>query len=340
MSTTQSRLTEARRVATELLQKMETTDLPVERHLLQAKRLARLLRDGDAQTWLDLEIRGYPSGLNFSTLGDCLKYAKAAGRITEDDKYYTSSLPRLEAACASDKHRVENAGVKPSTDTAKDFLVARATIEMFNTQLGILNSVKNSYLENIALLSALKASVHSYVTDTLISIEFGDVAESIFDELRHDVDSFIRTHSPKAAEGLLAIAERMAEGSAESHAEALMSCRRLLMTLADSIFPPSDTDWTDGAGKKRKVGAENYKNRLIAFIETNLSSQSTRSLIENELEHLCSRLDSIYEKTCKGVHAAVSAGEARLTIIQAYIFIGEVARIAKASDQQVAGGDK
>jgi hypothetical protein len=112
------------------------------------------------------------------------------------------------------------------------------------------------------------------------------------------------------------------------------------MTLADSIFPPSDTDWTDGAGKKRKVGAENYKNRLIAFIETNLSSQSTRSLIENELEHLCSRLDSIYEKTCKGVHADVSAGEARLTIIQAYIFIGEVARIAKASDQQVAVCDK
>jgi len=85
MTTTQSRLAEARAVATELLQNMETEELPIERYLLQAKRLARLLRDSDAQLWLDLETRGYPDKFDISSLGDCLKYAKAAGRITKDD---------------------------------------------------------------------------------------------------------------------------------------------------------------------------------------------------------------------------------------------------------------
>lgn len=64
-TTTKSRLNEARIVATDLLQKMETSDLPIERNLLQAKRLARLLRDTDAQTWLDLEISGYQNGFVF-----------------------------------------------------------------------------------------------------------------------------------------------------------------------------------------------------------------------------------------------------------------------------------
>jgi hypothetical protein len=79
-----SRLTEARSVANDLLQKMETADLPIERHLLQAKRLARLLRDTDAQTWLDLGISGYKAGFVFTTLGNCLLYAQAAGRVTKN----------------------------------------------------------------------------------------------------------------------------------------------------------------------------------------------------------------------------------------------------------------
>lgn len=331
----QSRLTDAREVASQLLNALETTDVPIERHLMQAKRLARLLRDTDAQTWLDLEISGYPKGFSFSTLGDCLHYVQAAGRLTEDSKYYVTSLPRLEAECAADKLRVENSIPKASSGTAENYLVAGATTKMFTDQIQALNAIKNVYLKNVSLFSGLKAAIHSYTTDTHIALEFGDVAESIFDQLRHDVDTFVRSRSPKAAEKLVAISERMAEGNTEASAEALTSCRRLLMTIADSVFPPSDTDWVDGAGKKRKVGIENYKNRLIAFIESNMASSSTRSLVESDLEHLSSRLDAIYEKSCKGVHAEISLEEARLTIIQAYIFIGELGRVATASSQQM-----
>lgn len=338
-TTTGSRLNEASTVATDLLQKMETSDLPIEHHLLQAKRLARLLRDTDAQTWLDLEISGYQDGFDARTLGNCLQYALAAGRIAKEGRYYLTSLPRLEAACAADRQRVENASPKPSTGTAENYLVAGATTQMLKDQIAALNAVKETYLNNVALFSSLKAAVHSYVTDTLIAIEFGDVAESIFDELRQDVDTFVRSHSPKSAEKLLAIAERMAEGNAEAYAEALTSCRRLLMTVADSVFPPSDNDWVDGSGKKHKVGADDYKNRLVAFIESRLTSGSSRAILENELEHLCSRLDAVYEKACKGVHTDVSVEEARLAIIEGYIFIGEIARLQKSTGQQVGPSD-
>ncbi|MCF7816249.1 MAG: hypothetical protein K9M54_00065 [Kiritimatiellales bacterium] len=329
-----SRLNEAREVANQLLNCMEMQDLPVDRYLLQAKRLARLLRDSDAQTWLDLESRGYPNNFIFSSLGNCLHYVHASGRITDESKYYLTSLPRLEAECATDKHRVENTTPKASTGTAENYLVAGATTKMYQDQIAALNTIKSSYLKNIALFAGLKAAIHSYATDTLISLEFGDVAESIFDQLRYDVDTFVRSRSPKAAEKLVAISERMAEGNPEACAEALTSCRRLLMTIADSVSPPSEIDWTDRSGKKRKVGAGDYKNRLIAFIESKIVSDGTRSLLENDLEHLCSRLDAIYDKSCKGVHAEITFEESRLTIVQAYIFIGEVARVDTREDQQ------
>ncbi len=336
---TRSRLSEARSVADDLLQKMETTELPIERHLLQAKRLARLIRDTDAQTWLDLEIAGYKEGFNVTTLGNCLRYARAAGRITKDGKYYLTSLPRLEAACAADRQRVEGAIPKAPTGTAENYLVAAATTKMLDDQIAALNAIKETYLKNIELLSSLKAAIHAYVTDTLIALEFGDVAESIFDALRQDVDTFVRSHCPQAAEKLLAIAERMAERTSEAYAEALTSCRRLLMTVADSVFPASDRDWADASGKPRKVGTENYKNRLLAFIESRLTSDGSRAILENELEHLCSRLDALYEKVCKGVHAEVSVEEARLAIIEAYIFVGEIARLHKRTGQQEGAGD-
>jgi len=328
---TKSRLAEARSVADDLLHKMETAELSIERHLLQAKRIARLLRDTDAQIWLDLEISGYKDGFHTSVLGNCLRYAQACGRVTKEGKYYLTSLPRLEAACAADRQRVEGATPKAPTGTAENYVVAGATTKMLQDQLAALNAVKEAYLNNVELLSSLKAAIHDYVTDTLIAIEFGDVAESIFDALRQDVDTFVRSHCPQAAEKLLAIAERMAEDTSEAYAEALTSCRRLLMAVADSVFPASDKDWVDGSGKPRKVGTDNYKNRLMAFIEGRLTSDGSRVILENELEHLCSRLDAIYEKVCKGVHDDVSVEEARLAIIEEYIFIGEIARLHKAT---------
>jgi len=264
---------------------METADLPIERHLLQAKRLARLLRDSDAQAWLDLEISGYKEGFSSEDLGNCLRYAQAAGRVMVDGKYYLTSLPRLEAACAADRLRVEDATPKAPAGTAENYLVAEATTKMLHNQIKALSTVKDAYLKNVELFFSLKAAIHSYVTDALIAIEFGDVAESIFDALRQDVDTFVRSHCPQAAEKLLAIAERMAEGTSEAYAEALTSCRRLLMTVADAIFPAEDKDRIDGSGKARKIGAENYKNRLAAFIENNLASDGSRSILENELEN-------------------------------------------------------
>lgn len=329
------RIDEARKISEELLNDLETSASKVDAVLMKAKRLARLMRDSDAQTWLDLETKGYPDDFSVSQLGDCIKYAASGGRFNlNSSAYYPQSLPTIEANAESDEALLNSlrSARSPSTKV-KDFLEKRATESLMETQLKHQNNQKKSYANTKALYSSMKAAIHNYATDTYLAVELGDVAEDIFEGARNLVDSFIRTHCPKAAEKVIAINERMNDNNPESLSAALTSCRRLLMDVADSVFPARQEDWKDRKGQSRKVGGEQYKNRLLAFLSELNESGGSYSLLESELEHLAARLDIIYEKSCKGVHADVTLAEAKLSVIHTYLFLGEIASYADKNDQ-------
>ena len=200
------------------------------------------------------------------------------------------------------------------------------TEQVINTSQQHLTNSKAAYTSWSELLAAMRSSLHSYAADASIALEFGDAAETMFEEARREVDAFVRSTCPVAAQQIVAINERIRETAAESLSAALNSCRRLLVAVADSVFPPQDEEFVDAKGKKRKVGAEEYKNRLLGFLENKIDPSSDLSIISSELEHLASRLDAVNEKVCKGVHVNVTISEARLTVIHTYLFLAEVAR--------------
>lgn len=297
---------------------------------MRAKRLARLMRDTDAQHWLDLETSGYPDTFSFDDLGTCRKYAAACGRINEaESKFCKQSLPTLEANAESEQALLAANKPTASLSKVKDFLEKNATVALMETQLKLQAAQKETYAQSKSIFASLKAGIHNYATDMYLALELGDIAQDIFEAARSEIDTFIRAHCPKAAEKLVAINERMAEDSSESRTAALTSCRRLLMTVADSLFPASEEGWTDSSGTVRKVGTDQYKNRLLAYIDSRHRSDGSAAILESELEFLAARLDAIYEKTCKGVHVDVSSEEARLAVIHTYLFIGEVARFPR-----------
>jgi hypothetical protein len=75
------------------------------------------------------------------------------------------------------------------------------------------------------------------------------------------------------------------------------------------------------AQRAREVGIEQYKNRLLAYLETRIQSGTTRATISAQLTDLAARLDTLYEHACKAVHDNVDDGEARLVVIQTYMFV-------------------
>jgi hypothetical protein len=321
-----SRQEEARAAARSLVDLIET-NASADQCLLVALRLARLQRDEEARLWLQLELRGYAGWGDLPALGRCEKYARA-GRVNAKGALWTLSLPEAEAqvrACEAALTAVKTHGPIP---IAENHTAKSATAELLG-QLQQYQTGRGTALKDaVARLSALRVGLHAYATESLIALEFSELAQDVVGRARERVDVFVRAHAPAAAESLVAITDRLREGTTEAHAQALVSCRRLLKTVADTVFPPQAALRKDARGKERKVGEEEYKNRILAFFEDRLSG-STRDIAVAEVEHLAARVDAVYEKNCKGVHTNVTAHEAELATIHTYLIIAEIARAAE-----------
>jgi hypothetical protein len=330
MTVEQTRLAEAKVVVQNLLDSLETRSEPISWCLLKAKRLARLIRDSDAQTWLDFEMKGYPDPFQVSQIGNCEKYMRLS-RFNADGSFKMASLPEMEANIAGIQKHMDAVRL-PSSISTSEQRAGPFGLNVATTLVGNVNTAQNALRESLAddvqVFEAMKAGLHAFATDCQISLAFGELSSDIFERARVAVDLFVRTTSPKAAEQLLASYDRLAAGDPEALAQCLTSCRRVLLSVADAVFPARNERYVDSSGTERKVGADDYKNRLLAFLDQRLKSKSSLSLLAVEIDHLAARLDSVYEKVCKGVHADVTSSEAELAVIHTYLFLAEIARLA------------
>jgi len=82
----------------------------------------------------------------------------------------------------------------------------------------------------------------------------------------------------------------------EDWSNAVHSCRRILQSFADYFYPPNPDGKSEiEKGEKRiKVGADNYINRLILFIESESQSESYIDIVGSHLDYIGNRVDSIY----------------------------------------------
>jgi len=294
-----SNIEQAQQLSKSILDDLEIGEIPINAVLLNTKRLARLLHDSDAQQWLNIEISGCSKEFDFKSLGACQKYFRGFHTFGSDN--IPLSLPSLEIAI-----------------THPEMLINTYEI---NLPFGKFLELKKCY-------DTHKLEIHNYVDDVHLSLLIGDIAENIFQETRETVDTFLQENCEKdVKEKLLAINERLREDNKEAYSQALLSCRRILESIADSIYPPKDEPYIGKDGKKHEIGKNNYVNRILAYIEHNSSSQTKTQLQLTNFQHLVARLDALNDESQKGVHDKITKEEARLTIIQMYLFIAEIARI-------------
>lgn len=322
------RRAQALAVARQLVDDLETGTVAIAQNLMKAQRLARLLRDSDAQRWLDLESRGYPETMDLIQLGSCAKYAHRA-LIGDGLKVFRTSLPALEAQVEANRAVLDKLKAPTAAKTA-NFLELQSTQQLHKSVSSQIANARDSLTNSVAIFERMKSHLYRFAADTLIALEFGDVVEDLFQSARQLTDAFIRDHAPKAAEQLLAANDRLLEGTDEALSASLTSCRRVLNTVADSLFPAQANQYVGADQKPRKVGPEQYNNRLLAYADARIASGSTSQLIKTQLGHLAARLDAVYEKACKGVHADVTVEEARMVMIQTYLFLAELARLHSA----------
>lgn len=292
----------------ELLDDIELDRLPSDKLLLKVNRLARLSGTEEIRGWLDYEMRGYNSRDDLS-----LRYMSITGRWTDFDnkKGYYGSLAVHEQSIETLKARIDATKInniegdwahRVSSDTRN----LHATL---GNQIGLLVGVRSRVL----------GLMHTFISGIYYEKQLADLAETTFESYKLTVDALIAEKAGAVLNKIPSVVLRLQEGDSEAISQALATCRRILESFADAIFPPTDGTFELG-GNHLSLGASKHQNRLNVYVAQRTASSSRRTRLRQNLSNL-------FDRVSTGVHAEVNAEEALSLFLNIYLFLGEISSL-------------
>lgn len=176
------------------------------------------------------------------------------------------------------------------------------------------------YIINIQkTISATSNSAYSQAAQLYKTLSFGEIPSRQFNVIRDRVDNLLLDICPEAIEKFMVAYERLSSSSSENWSQALTAVRRVIKSVADSIYPPRET----GKGE-RKLGEEQYINRLWAYLDENAEAGSDKDLAKAHVNYLGAFIQRLNDKASKGVHAEVTYNEAVRAVLYTYLTLGDI----------------
>lgn len=314
-------------LAEEILANIEYGNLSLSAVMLKCARLARIIRDDEKRVMFGYEAGGYPSGPDGVPPG-VFELGRQAGRTyvekdsegNKTEKMKVSSIEILEKTTESYLVALAAAAdpaVSVSSSNPSQYVHAPQGNQKERQR------IQNAIFENTKTISRSRELAYNYACAVLNELKFAASASSAFDGISQRMDLALIKSVPSAVNKTASIADNLASENSEDWANAVHTCRRLLQDVADQIFPAQEPRIK--AGKTIKLGADNYINRLIAYIEDRSESRRYQELIGSTLSYMGERLDAIFQAAQKGSHAHISSREeAERYVIYTYLTLGDI----------------
>jgi len=182
-----------------------------------------------------------------------------------------------------------------------------------------------------SIIERIKVRVHSFLSETEAQLILGQFHSDLFERNRRYVDLLLQRIAPEALEQLAAAYRRGTEGDAESRSQALLSCRRVLKSLADALYPPPGKPVIGADGQERDLTEEKYIARLWQFVFERVGRTTSGDLLMSNVHDLGNRIDRLYDLANKGVHDQVTQPEVDQCLIQTYLAAGDLLRVYERS---------
>ncbi|MFD3334665.1 hypothetical protein ACFWV1_18705 [Streptomyces sp. NPDC058700] len=297
---------EAIRVADELLADIELKRLKASEIVLKASRLARLVGHTELTEFLGLERNGYGTARSTDA------WISRAGRWADKEKgtRYTLSIGKVEAQVEANQQAID--AMRGGGDYSGDniLLASRRHDERIITSAGHIGTWAG-------ICAQVVATVYDMVAEIYHEMLFSELQASLFADTQEKIDGSLAAASGTALDKIERVSDRLRDGDSESVSQALTTCRRLIDSCADYVFPARDEQYTIGDGVTLRVGPQQVLNRLQAHTHV-------RGASKNRRDRLRRTLSDLYERCSAGTHAEVPVDEARFVFLQTYIVLGEI----------------
>jgi hypothetical protein len=311
-------------LAEELLDDIELSRLKPEQLLLKAQRLARLHNNKPVQKWLEYEMLGYIDDEEISLL-----YMDVTGRwIDKANKVgWWGPLAQIEGTFESNKlimQIIRIPDITYSVSSANEFQYI-SSYDPNSTVDKLVNdavSTRNILNQLSGIKSKVLALLHTYVSNVYYETIFSGLSESIFESFKNKVDVILADKCKDALDKIPALSDRLSMKNKEAVSQALNTCRRIIDTFADAVFPPSDMPFIVSESNTLDVSKGKIQNRINACIFKNCQSKSRCDKLRHTLKNL-------YDRVSTGVHNDVSFEEAKSLFLETYIFLGEVLTLSE-----------
>ncbi|EFL87693.1 hypothetical protein [Ahrensia sp. R2A130] len=304
-------------LAGEILNDIELNRLESDKLLLKCSRLARLAGSDEIKRWIGFEMQGFNSTDPVSIL-----YMSKTGRWTDrkENKGYWGPLAQHEETILAQRARL---------DASK---LSSLSGEYANATRINLGREQSSISGTISKLAGVRSRVvgllHSFVSGIYYERQFANLAENTFETYKRDVDALIAKHAGDVLSKIPSVVERLKEGDPEAVSQALSTCRRILETFADAVYPPTD-ETIELGGNTIRLDASKHQNRINAYVAIHTESSTRRTRIRQNLRNL-------FDRVSTGVHDDVTSEEAFSLFLNAYLFLGEVLHLSSSKEPETA----
>ena len=173
--------------------------------------------------------------------------------------------------------------------------------------------------------------MHDFLVSTEAELDAGRDESSFFDQAQARINALLNTYAPDAVAKFVAAQERITSGGEEDISHALTSCRRMIKSRADALYPATNEEKPELDGVSRKMSDDAYKNRLLQFVREQVGKHKSGAVLQAVISDLSKRLDALDALSSKDVHADPSIAEAHTCFVQTYLLAGDLLAIAEGT---------
>lgn len=177
---------------------------------------------------------------------------------------------------------------------------------------------------NRTILERIRTRLLRYLLQLESDLALRVATVSAIERSAQQAHQLISRRSPRVAEHLRHAEDALKGSGVDATAHSLLSLRRGLLALADTVYPAKTNATLCADGKTRDLGPDKYKNRIIEFVAVHAKSGSLKATVKAEIEHIAGRLESVYDQQNRGVHDEVGETEAVRVTTRTYLLIADV----------------